>query len=556
MPARSLSLAGASIPAKTRSPPRFARRTRKSCSIPHAVDVIGAHRPLPDRHRLCRHAGHRRHSARPSARLRTSMRSPTGSRRRLAFCSTRQPASPKRPVPGPRAPLLRDHLERTQDLGGNRGDDRQPLAQAPVALKHRCRQMAPPPRNGAAARRARRRRRTDALCRRRRPRRPARPPGERRRPRDASRARRSVQRLEAARIKAVPTGIDHGTITAVSDGHPYEVTTLRRDVSTDGRRATVAFTTAWEEDAARRDFTINALSADPRTGEVFDYFGGLDDLWQRHVRFIGDPLEAHRRGSSADPSLLPLPCAVRHRRARPAALDACTARANDLMALSRERIADELLKLLALADPSTTVAIMLERGILKPVLPEIARGTARGPEVADRRRADGRDRARRASAGSRRCCRATRPSPETSRARLKLSNKARKRLACAAGADSSVGARRRLPIASAPIARSTGCCSPASRAKPREIAKWHAPRLPIGGGALIARGLPKDRSSRARCRRSRIAGSRPAFPRETSLEAIVADALAAAANAGLARCQREACDGAAPFRRAAAPSGP
>jgi poly(A) polymerase len=79
-----------------------------------------------------------------------------------------------------------------------------------------------------------------------------------------------VERLEAARIKAVPTGIDHGTVTAVSDGHPYEVTTLRRDVSTDGRRATVAFTSDWAEDAARRDFTINALSADPSSGEVFD----------------------------------------------------------------------------------------------------------------------------------------------------------------------------------------------------------------------------------------------------------------------------------------------
>ena len=104
-----------------------------------------------------------------------------------------------------------------------------------------------------------------------------------------------IERLEKARIKAVPTGIDHGTITAVSDGQPYEVTTLRRDVSTDGRRATVAFTDDWEEDAARRDFTINALSADPRTGEMFDYFGGLDDLMQRHVRFIGDPLSESPR---------------------------------------------------------------------------------------------------------------------------------------------------------------------------------------------------------------------------------------------------------------------
>jgi poly(A) polymerase len=180
-----------------------------------------------------------------------------------------------------------------------------------------------------------------------------------------------VRRLEAAKIKAVPTGIDHGTVTAVSDGHPYEVTTLRRDVETDGRRATVAFTSEWEEDAARRDFTINALFADPRTGEVFDYFGGLDDLADRHVRFIGDPLKRiaedhlrilryfrfHARFGAGEPD--------------EAALDACTERANDLMGLSRERIADELLKLLAFADPAPTVRIMVGHGILRPILPEI-----------------------------------------------------------------------------------------------------------------------------------------------------------------------------------------
>jgi poly(A) polymerase len=87
-----------------------------------------------------------------------------------------------------------------------------------------------------------------------------------------------VERLQAAGIKAVPTGIDHGTVTAVSDGRPYEVTTLRRDVETYGRHATVAFTDDWREDAARRDFTINALMADPVSGEVFDFFNGLEDL--------------------------------------------------------------------------------------------------------------------------------------------------------------------------------------------------------------------------------------------------------------------------------------
>ena len=152
-----------------------------------------------------------------------------------------------------------------------------------------------------------------------------------------------VERLQAAGLKAVPTGFEHGTVTAVSDGHPYEVTTLRRDIETFGRHATVAFTDQWEEDAARRDFTINALMADPGTGAIFDYFNGLADLEKRHVRFIGDPFERiaedhlrilrffrfHARFAEGSPD--------------DAALEACTSRANDLMALSRERIADDLL---------------------------------------------------------------------------------------------------------------------------------------------------------------------------------------------------------------------
>src|SRR5690606_37521737 len=95
--------------------------------------------------------------------------------------------------------------------------------------------------------------------------------------------------LSAAGIKTVPTGIDHGTITAVADGKGYEITTLRRDVATDGRRAVVAFTKNWAEDASRRDFTINALFAD-ETGNVFDPLAqGLADLEARRLRFVGDP---------------------------------------------------------------------------------------------------------------------------------------------------------------------------------------------------------------------------------------------------------------------------
>jgi poly(A) polymerase len=180
-----------------------------------------------------------------------------------------------------------------------------------------------------------------------------------------------IERLRKARIKAVPTGLAHGTVTAVIGGKPVEVTTLRRDVSTDGRRATVAYTDDWAEDAARRDFTINALSADPATGEVHDYFGGEADLLARRIRFIGEPLQRiaedhlrilrffrfHARFGRGEPDT--------------AGLEACAARANDLMALSRERIADELLKLLALPDPAPTVALMKRQGIFRPVIPEV-----------------------------------------------------------------------------------------------------------------------------------------------------------------------------------------
>jgi poly(A) polymerase len=337
-----------------------------------------------------------------------------------------------------------------------------------------------------------------------------------------------VSRLEKARIKAVPTGIEHGTITAVTDGHPYEITTLRRDVSTDGRRATVAFTDDWEEDAARRDFTINALSADPVTGKIFDYFGGLTDLEQRHVRFIGDPLKRiaedhlrilrffrfHARFGAGEPDK--------------AALDACTDRANDLMALSRERIADELLKLLGMADPSNTVEIMLQRDILRPVMPEI--GSERLCELhaliqAERRAGIEPDPLRRLAALLPRDPAVA----EDVAVRLKLSNKARKRLACAAG-------EQPFPSAQALAYRLGGDCASnrlllAGRAdEAAKIAGWKAPRLPVGGGQLIKRGLPEGPIVAKTLRRIEDRWVEEGFPSGEAFERIVSEALAEAAS--------------------------
>ena len=334
-----------------------------------------------------------------------------------------------------------------------------------------------------------------------------------------------MRRLEEARIKAVPTGIDHGTVTAVSDGHPFEITTLRRDVSTDGRRATVAFTDDWKEDAARRDFTINALSADPDTGELFDYFGGLADLEQRHIRFIGDPLQRiaedhlrilrffrfHARFDAGEPD--------------GAAIEACTARANDLMGLSRERIADELLKLLAVPDPSPTVEIMLARGILKPVLPEIASsrlGRLKRLIAAERAAAIDADPLRRLAA--------LLPSDpvvaEDVAARLRLSNKAKKRLVCAVGPakgpPATLAYRLGVPCAVDRLLLAGNAPQAA------QMTSWHAPRLPISGGQLIKRGLAEGPLVARTLRRIEDSWVEAGFPQGEDFERIVADALASA----------------------------
>jgi poly(A) polymerase len=334
-----------------------------------------------------------------------------------------------------------------------------------------------------------------------------------------------IQRLEAAAVKAVPTGIDHGTVTAVCNGQPVEVTSLRRDVATDGRRATIAFTDDWSEDAARRDFTINALSADPNSGEIFDYFGGLADLQARRVRFIGDPLERiaedhlrilrffrfHARFGSGEPDS--------------SALDACTARANDLMALSRERIADELLKLLGLPDPAATVGIMLQRGILAPVLPEIEPGRLcdlEGLIASERQAGIAPDPLRRLSA-----LLPQEPAlAERVAARLKLSNKARKRLSCAASAELNASPQA-LAFRAGTECAIDRLLRAGRSADAAAISQWKVPRLPIGGGALIARGLKEGPVVARTLRRIQDRWVEEGFPTGEAFERIVAEALAA-----------------------------
>ena len=332
-----------------------------------------------------------------------------------------------------------------------------------------------------------------------------------------------LARLKEAGIRAVPTGIDHGTVTAVLDSGPVEVTTLRRDVSTDGRRATVAFTDDWREDAARRDFTINALYADPRTGALFDYFGGLADLDARHVRFIGDPLERiaedHLRilrffrflarfGDVADP----------------AGLEACTARARDLMALSRERIRDELLKLLVAKDAVRVVRLMIARGIFVPVLPEIVSAEALA-------RLAGREAEAEVAPDAIRRLAALLPADSATAdqigARLKLSNVQRRRLvsalAEAEGAPHPLAYRigqesalDRLLLSDRPIGEAVA------------VRDWAPPRFPLSGGAIVARGIKAGPDVARLMRRIEDRWIAEGFPDAARVDQIADEAVASA----------------------------
>lgn len=172
---------------------------------------------------------------------------------------------------------------------------------------------------------------------------------------------------QTAGLKPVPTGIDHGTVTVVSNGTPFEVTTFRRDVETDGRRAVVAFSDRIEDDAHRRDFTMNALYA-TREGEVIDPVGGLADLAARRLRFVGEP-EARIREDYLRILRFFRFFAWYGQDFDPRALAACKALADGLEQISKERIGAEMRKLLAAPDPSEALALMDQAGVLTRILP-------------------------------------------------------------------------------------------------------------------------------------------------------------------------------------------
>jgi len=294
-----------------------------------------------------------------------------------------------------------------------------------------------------------------------------------------------MARLEKAGIRKVPTGLDHGTVTAVLPGGPVEITTLRKDVSTDGRRATIAFSDDWREDAARRDFTINALYADPPTGEIFDYFGGQADLEAGRVRFIGEPHERIREDH------LRILRYYRFQARFGARIDkeaekACVELAPMLKGLSRERVAWELLALLALPDPVETVRRMHESGVLAVVLPEAGgQATAALAALVKAEKEAGVD-----PSPIRRLAALLPAAPrfvEPVAARLRLSAAQKKRLVTAAERSATPGDPRALAYRRGREAALDRLLLTGGDTAPLD--DWDVPVLPLKGGEIVARGV-------------------------------------------------------------------
>lgn len=298
-----------------------------------------------------------------------------------------------------------------------------------------------------------------------------------------------MERLKKAGIQCIPTGIAHGTVTAVLAGGPVEITTLRHDVSTDGRRATVAFATSWQDDAARRDFTINALYCDPITLELHDYFGGLADLAERRVRFIGDAEQRIREDHLRILRYYRFQCRFG------ANLDAeaeaaCAKLAPTLKGLSRERVGGELLNLLALPDPAPTVARMFSAGVLPVILPETTKTQV--DALADLCRAEQRQNAPRDA--TRRLA-ALLPAEtrvaEQVAARLRLSSAQKKRLVQAAGREASdIASARDVRTLAYRQGRETAVDQVLLAGQALDpLIDWDIPAFPIKGGDIVRRGI-------------------------------------------------------------------
>jgi poly(A) polymerase len=314
-----------------------------------------------------------------------------------------------------------------------------------------------------------------------------------------------TEAIEAAGLRAVPTGVEHGTVTAVSGGKPFEITTLRRDVTTDGRNATVAFTQSWDEDARRRDFRFNALYADV-DGKVFDPTGGgVEDAKAGRVIFVGDPLTRLREDYLRILRFFRFHAWYGRGEPDAAALSACRALKGMLAGRSAERVQKELLKLLAAPDPREALRLMAKTQILPEILP-LAAGLGRLERLVEVEGLMGAD-----PDPVLRLAALLPDDPKTGAVtaeRLRLSNASRDRLVAALSPEPKLtswmsprAARRAIWKAGASSFADRARLAWAGSEKTAAASQWRAllalgetwnpPTFPIGGEEVAAAGVPK-----------------------------------------------------------------
>ena len=328
-----------------------------------------------------------------------------------------------------------------------------------------------------------------------------------------------IRRLKKAGVRTIPTGIDHGTVTALLPEGPVEITTLRHDVSTDGRRATVAFAQDWREDAGRRDFTINALYADPGTRAVHDWFGGLDDLAARRVRFIGDARQRIREDHLRILRYFRFQARFGSQPADDEAESACAELAATLKGLSRERIGMEMMNLLGLPDPAPTVARMEQLGVLDQVLPRADTVALARLVAAERAENVGPDPLRRLAA--------LLPAGQADAvaARFRLSNAQKKRLATAILPETGEDLHARV------LAYRLGRESALDRLllsgqSTAPLAGWDIPQFPLKGGDIVAAGITAGPQVARILRRVEDRWLAEGFPEAARVRTILAEELA------------------------------
>ena len=355
---------------------------------------------------------------------------------------------------------------------------------------------------------------------------------------------RTMERAAAAGFKCVPTGVEHGTVTIVVEGEPFEVTTLREDVETHGRHATVRFGRDFRMDALRRDFTMNALFVDAQ-GALHDHVGGLADVARRRVRFIGDAATRIAEDYLRVLRFFRFHAAYGEGEMDEEALHASIAARDGLAALSRERVRAELIKLLVARRASEVCRAMSEAGVLAPVLAG-APNPARLAQVKRLEAACGAapDAVLRLAA----LAVQVEEDAQRLRERLRLSNAESERLARAAralvvlhGREAPPDARalRRLIHAHGPQASADALALACAESRAQDSAGWWAQAVsaarasapfatPFSGADLIARGVPRGPAMGAALKRLEAAWAEADFPQDPVELARLLDAVAPA----------------------------